>query len=53
MEEQKPTETPLVFSERSPLSLPPRQLSCYLTRTTAATKEAILANLHRSPCTLA
>ncbi|MBT9582477.1 tRNA uridine-5-carboxymethylaminomethyl(34) synthesis enzyme MnmG [bacterium] len=49
MEEQKPTDTPLVFSERSPLSLPPRQLSCYLTRTTAATKEAILANLHRSP----
>ncbi|MBN9419066.1 MAG: tRNA uridine-5-carboxymethylaminomethyl(34) synthesis enzyme MnmG [Candidatus Eremiobacteraeota bacterium] len=49
MEEQTPTETPLVFSERSPLTLPPKQLSCYLTRTTLATKEAILANLHRSP----
>lgn len=49
MEEQKPTETPLVFSERSALRLPSRQLSCYLTRTTAATKEAIVANLHRSP----
>lgn len=49
MEEQPPTEQPLVFSEVSPLRLPDRQLSCYLTRTTLATKEAILANLHRSP----
>ena len=49
MEEQAPTDQPLVFSEVSPLRLPERQLSCYLTRTTLATKEAILANLHRSP----
>lgn len=49
MEEQTPTETPLVFSERSPLRLPEKQLSCYLTRTTARTKEVILANLGRSP----
>lgn len=49
MEEQKPTDTPLVFSERSPLTLPEQQLSCYLTRTTARTKEVILENLHRSP----
>ncbi|CAN0146301.1 unnamed protein product, partial [Phaeothamnion confervicola] len=49
MEEQAPTDTPLVFSEMSPLTLPSRQLSCYLTRTTLATKKAILDNLHRSP----
>jgi len=49
MEEQKPTETPLVFSERSCLKLPERQLSCYLTRTSLATKQVILDNLHRSP----
>lgn len=49
MEEQGPSLEPLVFSERSPLQLPPRQLSCYLTRTTLQTREVILANLHRSP----
>ena len=49
MEEQTPSEQPLVFSERSALRLPKRQLSCYLTRTTARTKEVILANLSRSP----
>jgi tRNA uridine 5-carboxymethylaminomethyl modification enzyme len=49
MEEQKPTETPLVFSERSAWRLPERQLSCFLTRTTQATKDVILANLSRSP----
>ena len=49
MEEQSPSETPLVFSELSPLKLPKRQLSCYLTRTTKCTKAVILANLERSP----
>lgn len=49
MEEQSPTDTPLVFSERSPLRLPARQLSCFLTRTTERTKQVILANLDRSP----
>jgi tRNA uridine 5-carboxymethylaminomethyl modification enzyme len=49
MEEQAPTTDPLVFSEMSPWTLPARQLSCYLTRTTTATKRVILENLHRSP----
>ena len=49
MEEQKPSDVPLVFSEMSPLTLPKRQVSCYLTSTTVRTKEIILANLHRSP----
>lgn len=49
MEPQPPSEVPLVFSEMSPRVLPPRQLECYLTRTTPATREAILANLDRSP----
>jgi len=49
MEEQKPSDEPLVFSEMSELKLPPKQLSCYLTSTTLRTKEIILANLHRSP----
>lgn len=49
MEEQKPSDEPLVFSEMSELKLPPKQLSCYLTSTTPRTKEIILANLHRSP----
>ncbi|MCA9792983.1 MAG: tRNA uridine-5-carboxymethylaminomethyl(34) synthesis enzyme MnmG, partial [Candidatus Eremiobacteraeota bacterium] len=49
MTEQKPSDTPLVFSELSELVSPERQLSCYLTATTAATREVILANLHRSP----
>ncbi|MFA7479343.1 MAG: tRNA uridine-5-carboxymethylaminomethyl(34) synthesis enzyme MnmG [Vulcanimicrobiota bacterium] len=49
MEEQKPSDVPLVFSQWSELKLPPRQLSCYLTTTTLRTKEIILANLHRSP----
>ncbi len=49
MEEQKPSDTPLVFSEMSPWKLPDRQLSCYLTHTTARTKQVLLDNLHRSP----
>lgn len=49
MEEQKPSDSPLVFSEMSELKLPPEQLSCYLTYTTPRTKEIILENLHRSP----
>lgn len=49
MEEQKPSDEALVFSEMSELKLPPRQVSCYLTSTTARTKEIILQNLHRSP----
>ena len=49
MEEQKPSEEPLVFSQWSELKLPARQVSCYLTSTTLRTKEIILENLHRSP----
>ena len=49
MEEQPPATAPLVFSEMSPFKLPQRQLSCYLTRTSPATKRVILDNLHRSP----
>jgi tRNA uridine 5-carboxymethylaminomethyl modification enzyme len=49
MQEQKPSDEPLVFSEMSELKLPAEQLSCYLTSTTLRTKEIILANLHRSP----
>ena len=49
MTEQPPSDEPLVFSEMSELKLPPRQVSCYLTHTSARTKEVILANLHRSP----
>ena len=49
MEEQKPSDEPLVFSEVSELKLPDKQVSCYLTYTTLRTKEAIMANLHRSP----
>lgn len=49
MEEQRPSDEPLVFSEMSELKLPERQVSCYLTSTTLRTKEIILANLHRSP----
>ncbi|MEW6282152.1 MAG: tRNA uridine-5-carboxymethylaminomethyl(34) synthesis enzyme MnmG [Candidatus Eremiobacterota bacterium] len=44
-----PSQVPLVFSDLSPLALPDRQLDCYLTRTTARTREVILANLSRSP----
>jgi tRNA uridine 5-carboxymethylaminomethyl modification enzyme len=49
MTEQPPSDVPLVFSEMSELKLPPRQLSCYLTHTSARTKQVILENLHRSP----
>lgn len=49
MEEQRPSDEPLVFSEMSELKLPPRQVSCYLTHTSARTKQVILENLHRSP----
>jgi len=49
LEEQPPAGEPLVFSDLSPLALPPRQLSCYITRTTEKTREIILANLSRSP----
>lgn len=49
MEEQKPSDEPLVFSQWSELKLPEKQLSCYLTSTTIRTKEIILENLHRSP----
>lgn len=49
MEEQKPSDEPLVFSEMSELKLPVRQVSCYLTSTSLRTKEIILDNLHRSP----
>ncbi len=49
MEPQPPSSIPLVFSELSPRVLPARQLDCYLTRTTPATREAILSNLDRSP----
>ncbi|MGE0488442.1 MAG: tRNA uridine-5-carboxymethylaminomethyl(34) synthesis enzyme MnmG [Vulcanimicrobiota bacterium] len=49
MTEQPPSDIPLVFSEMSELVRPERQLSCYLTATTPATREVILANLHRSP----
>lgn len=49
MEEQAPSDEPLVFSDLSPLRLPARQLSCYITRTTERTREIILANLSRSP----
>ncbi|HXE71030.1 MAG TPA: tRNA uridine-5-carboxymethylaminomethyl(34) synthesis enzyme MnmG [Candidatus Nitrosotenuis sp.] len=46
---QPPSDKPLVFSELSPLRLPERQIPCYQTRTTLATRQIILANLHRSP----
>ncbi len=49
MEEQKPSDVPLVFSEMSEFKLPAKQVSCHLTYTTARTKEILLANLHRSP----
>lgn len=49
MEEQRPSEVPLVFSEMSELKLPAEQVCCHLTYTTARTKEILLANLHRSP----
>ncbi len=49
MVEQPPSDQPLVFSEMSEWKLPPRQLSCYLTHTSARTKQVILENLHRSP----
>jgi tRNA uridine 5-carboxymethylaminomethyl modification enzyme len=49
MTEQPPSDQPLVFSEMSELKRPPRQLSCYLTYTSARTKQVILDNLHRSP----
>lgn len=49
MTEQPPSEVPLVFSEMSELKLPSRQVSCYLTHTSARTKQVILENLHRSP----
>lgn len=49
LEPQPPSAEPLVFSELSPRVLPPRQLDCYLTRTTEATRAAIMANLERSP----
>ncbi len=49
MEEQKPSDEPLVFSEMSELKLPEEQLSCYLTSTTLRTKSIILENLHRAP----
>jgi tRNA uridine 5-carboxymethylaminomethyl modification enzyme len=49
MEEQAPTGEPLVFPTFPNGTLPERQLSCYLTRTTAETKRVILANLDRSP----
>lgn len=49
MVEQPPSDEPLVFSEMSELKLPPRQVSCYLTHTSARTKQVILENLHRSP----
>ncbi len=49
MEEQKPSEVPLVFSDLSPLVLPEKQLSCYLTYTNSKTKSIIEANLKRSP----
>ena len=49
MTEQPPSDEPLVFSEMSELKLPPRQVSCYLTHTSARTKQVILENIHRSP----
>ncbi len=49
MTEQPPSDVPLVFSEMSELKLPSRQVSCYLTHTSARTKQVILENLHRSP----
>lgn len=49
MVEQRPSDVPMVFSEMSELKLPPKQLSCYLTMTSAETKRVILENLHRSP----
>lgn len=49
LEPQPPSSEPLVFSELSPRVLPERQLDCYLTRTTRATRDAIMANLDRSP----
>jgi tRNA uridine 5-carboxymethylaminomethyl modification enzyme len=46
---QPPSEKPLYFSFDPPERWRKEQLSCYLTYTTAKTKEVILANLHRSP----
>ena len=46
---QEPDLEPLSFSFEGRVAPPERQLPCYLTHTTARTREIILANLHRSP----
>jgi tRNA uridine 5-carboxymethylaminomethyl modification enzyme len=46
---QEPSSTPLFFSFDPPKRWREGQLNCYLTYTTAKTREIILANLHRSP----
>lgn len=46
---QHSSEVPLKFSYESQREFPGPQIPCYLTYTTAKTKEIILKNLHRSP----
>jgi tRNA uridine 5-carboxymethylaminomethyl modification enzyme len=46
----QPGDDPIpFFSYRTPRTFHVEQLPCYLTSTTAKTREVILANLHRSP----
>lgn len=49
MERQPGDEPPSFFSFITPLSFHVEQLPCYVTYTTARTKEVIQKNLHRSP----
>ncbi|MGE0435022.1 MAG: tRNA uridine-5-carboxymethylaminomethyl(34) synthesis enzyme MnmG, partial [Planctomycetota bacterium] len=50
MEAQPGDNPPQPFSfTNEPATFRPRQLDCWLTRTTPATHQLILANLHRSP----
>lgn len=46
---QEPSPTPLYFSFDPPARWREGQLNCYLTHTTAKTRDIILENLHRSP----
>jgi tRNA uridine 5-carboxymethylaminomethyl modification enzyme len=46
---QVPDGEPFSFSFDGREAPPARQMDCYLTHTTARTREIILANLHRSP----
>ena len=50
MESQPGDDPPLPFSfTADPATFRPRQINCWLTRTTEATHELIRANIHRSP----